>query len=365
MGDSTTSSSPISNQVRMSMEIDSPQLGRNKHGKAKDKDVEKSEKKRKRGAADEVKFRVASPRKKHRKNQQSKPSTAHSKSTIPSQIEPVSPFYKQTSSLYLPLPPISQKHALQGICAEHVSPLILTYYPPFHGVIISYLNARLSTEPQTGPSNPAYARAIDEYASSFIWLTADFLIFRPQRNSVIEGFVNLQSESTIGLLCLNFFNASIERKRLPKEWRWNPGGMRGPWKKKSRKAGNDTMSDSDGMEVHNHDVEEQTLEDAEGYFQDQAGKKIEGLLRFRVKDVDTSKSMDRETGFVSIEGTMLSEGEEKQLQQQERMRIPNMGRKQLGWQNEPSNAMTGAIVNGYDGAMDSSNTPSPKHRARY
>ena len=365
MGDSTTSSSPISDQVSMSMEIDSPQLGRNMHGKAKDKDVEKSEKKRKRDATDEVKFRVASPRKKHRKNQQSKPSTTPSKKTIPSQIEPVSLFYKQTSSLYLPLPPISQKHALQGICAEHISPLILTYYPPFHGVIISYLNARLSTEPLTEPSNPAYARAIDEYASSFIWLTADFLIFRPQRNSVIEGFVNLQSESTIGLLCLNFFNASIERKRLPKEWRWNPGGMRGPRKEKSRKPGNDIMSDSDGMEVHNHDVEEQILEDAEGYFEDQAGKKIEGLLRFRVKDVDTSKSMDRETGFVSIEGTMLSESEEKQLQQQERIRIPNLGRKQLGWQHEPSNAMTGAIVNGYDGAMDTSDTPSPKHRARY
>ena len=349
----------------MSMEIDSPQLGRNKHGKAKDQDVEKSKKKRKRGAADEVQSRLASPTKKHRTNQQTKTYTAHSKSVVPSQIEPVSPFYKQTSSLYLPLPPISQKHALQGICAEHVSPLILTYYPPFHGVIISYLNARLSTDPQTEASNPAYARAIDEYASSFIWLTADFLIFRPQKHSVIEGFVNLQSESTIGLLCLNFFNASIERKRLPKEWRWNPGGTRGVRKRTLRKAGNDTMSDSDGMELHNHDVDEQTLEDAEGYFQDHAGKKIEGLLRFRVKDVDTSKSMDRETGFISIEGTMLSEGEEKQMQQQERMRIPNMTRKQLGWQNEPSNAMTGAIVNGYDGAMASNDTPSPKHRARY
>lgn len=349
----------------MSTEIDSPQLGRKKRGKAKDKDVEKSEKKRKRNDVEEVDFGLASPKKKHRSNRQPKSLIPQSKTAIPPQKEPASPFYQQKTSLYLPLPPISQKHALQGICAEHISPLILTYYPPFHGVIISYSNARLSTEPQTEASNPAYARAIDEYASSFVWLTADFLIFKPRRSSVIEGYVNLQSESTVGLLCLNFFNASIERRRLPKEWIWIPGGMKAIGKRKLKKAAKETTSESDGGKADNDYAAGQTLEDAEGYFQDQAGKKIGGLLRFRVKNVDTSKNMDRESGFVSIEGTMLSEDEERQLQEQERIRIPDVGRKQFGWQKEPSNAMTGALVNGFDGAMEIYDTPTSKHRARY
>lgn len=347
------------------METENPQLERKKHGKSKDKAVEKSEKKRKRNAVDEVEFGTASPKKKHRSNGRTKSPRAQSTPGISPRIEPVSPFYQQTSSLYLPLPPISQKHALQGICAEHISPLILTYYPPFHGVIISYSNARLSTDPQSEASNSAYARAIDEYASSFVWLTADFVVFKPQRGSVIEGYVNLQSESTIGLLCLNFFNASIERRRLPKEWKWIPGGTKGAGKRNLKNTAKNTMSDSDGVETDEDDVAHQTMEDGEGSFQDQAGKKVEGLLRFRVKNVDTSKGMDRETGFVSIEGTMLSEDEEGQLQEQEGVRIPNVGRKQFGWQDEPLNAMTGAIMNGFDGAMDIDGTPSSKHRARY
>jgi hypothetical protein len=45
------------------------------------------------------------------------------------------------------LAPISQLHSLAGICAEHLSPLILTYYPPFKGVVLSYSNAQLSKHP--------------------------------------------------------------------------------------------------------------------------------------------------------------------------------------------------------------------------
>ncbi len=350
----------------MSTEVDNPRLRRKKHAKSKDKDIEKSEKKRKRDAGHEVDLGSASPTKKHKPAQSPKSHRAQSKSTTETRGEPLSPFYKQTSSLYLPLPPISQNHALQGICAEHISPLILTYYPPFHGVIISYSNPRLSTDAQTEISKPAYAQAIDEYASSFVWLIADFVIFKPQRNSVIEGYVNLQSESTIGLLCLNFFNASIERKRLPKEWKWIPGGLRVSGKTKLKRGEEDAMSDPDEVEPDEDQVMAgQSLEDAEGYFQDHAGKKIEGLLRFRVKNVDTSKSMDRETGFVSIEGTMLSNDEERQLGEQERTKTSNIGRKQLAGSKESSSVMTGAIQNGFDDSTDIETTPSSKHRARY
>src|SRR5450432_1640489 len=57
-----------------------------------------------------------------------------------------SPFHTQTSSIYLPLAPISQRQPLEGICAEHLSPLILTYYPQLSGVILSYSQPRMSEQ---------------------------------------------------------------------------------------------------------------------------------------------------------------------------------------------------------------------------
>src|SRR5437764_11568773 len=88
-----------------------------------------------------------------------------------------SPFVSQKSSLFLPLAPISQRHPVEGLCAEHISPLILTYYAPFRAVIISYSNPRISCSPE-GPEGSeereVLARSIDEYAAGFVWVTADF-----------------------------------------------------------------------------------------------------------------------------------------------------------------------------------------------
>ncbi len=350
----------------MSMELDSPQLPKlKKHKKSKNKnsDAEQSEKKRKRAASDDLD--LASPTKKHRSKGNPKSAIAHANSSQLIEAPVASPFYLETFSLYLPLPPIAQGHAIQGLCAESLSPLILTYYPPFHGTIVSYSNPRVSSEPGAKASKPAYARAVDEYAATFIWLTADFLLFKPQRGTVIEGYVNLQNESNIGMLCWNFFNASIERKRLAKGWKWVAGGMKPPGKRKLKKAGKSATTESEDDVESYKSPEEPLVEDTQGYFRNAQGKKIEGLMRFRVKNVETSRSMDRETGFLSIEGTMLSEEEERELQEQEAMRTPARGGKQQNHSNDPKDAMTGALTNGFDGAMDVDSTPSLKHRAKY
>ncbi len=47
------------------------------------------------------------------------------------------------------------------------------------------------------------------------------------------------------------------------------------------------------------------------------------------------------------------------------MRIPERRRRQVNGISEPRNAMSGALMNGYDGAMDIDSTPSVKHRAKY
>ena len=216
------------------------------------------------------------------------------------------PFHLQLLSLYVTLSPISQRHALSGICAEHLSPLILTYHSALQGVVLSYKNARLSENPEYwshgGRSKPL-ARSIDEYAVSFIWVTAEFLVFRPQRKTWIEGWINLQNEGHIGLVCWNLFNASIERKQMPKGWKW-----KGTAKATANRMlkGHQASRDQDKETGKGLDPFESNVQHDEGYFVDDAGNKLSGTLRFRVKDIETSGNTDREKGFLSIEGTLLS-----------------------------------------------------------
>ena len=298
------------------MEIDPPSLPQpKKHRKSEGEEKREKRKKRKRKTA-EGEAELGSPTKRHK----SKPNTEAQAQvpSIPTPTAGTSPFYLQTSSLYLPIAPIAQTRPLPALCAEHISPLLLSYYPPFHGVLMSYSNPRLSSSPHdissTDGRQKAFARSIDEYAATFVWLTAEFLIFRPQRGDVVEGFVNLQSENSIGIVYWNFFNASIERKNLPREWSWVPGGMsvdrrRGPQKLKKGergkiKSGGEEELMVDGMEP------EVRVEDDLGYWQDGNGKRVERLIRFYVKSVETSRSADREHGFLGVEGSMLDPEED-------------------------------------------------------
>ncbi|KAF2770230.1 hypothetical protein EJ03DRAFT_253270, partial [Teratosphaeria nubilosa] len=158
------------------------------------------------------------------------------------------PFRQQTASFYLALSPCAQSFPVEGLCAEHLSPLLLTYFAPLNGVVISYSNPRLSEGPNdVHPSSSkkyVLAQSIDEYAVNFVWLTAEFTVFRPSRGTYLEGYVNLQNESLLGLVCYNYFNAGIDRTRLPKEWKW----------------------------------------EGEGYWADGEGNKVEGRMVFKVKD---------------------------------------------------------------------------------
>lgn len=124
---------------------------------------------------------------------------------------------------------------------------------------------------------------------------------------MIEGWINLQNEGNLGLVFLNFFNVSIERKRLPKSWRWVPGGMNPRGARKS-----------DKQSYHGEEDKQTSGDDAgAGYFVNEGGEKIDGLVRFRVVQVETSRSSNRENSFFDIEGTMLSEEEEKELREQD------------------------------------------------
>ena len=279
-----------------------------------DKSVGMKNHKRKRKAADDSEDATPAPAKKRRWDH----STVNNVPALQLDSIDQSPFYEKTYSLYLPISPISYHYPLSGLCAEHLSPLILKYYPPFHGVVLSYTNVRFTAQTQEDLENempgPILAISVDEYAASFVWITADFLIFAPKRGNSIEGWINLQNKGNLGLLCLGFFNVHIERKRLPKDWTWVSRTTR------SQSAKNHEINRS-VYDAESQRGEEQHQSNSvvveEGYFQDGKGKKVEGLVHFWVKDVESSRGLDRENHFFSIKGTMLSAKEERALEKDE------------------------------------------------
>ncbi|QSZ33304.1 hypothetical protein DSL72_002892 [Monilinia vaccinii-corymbosi] len=240
-----------------------------------------SEKKRKRENGEEG----------HRSKKHRSEKAAQTSSSIEAPAEEASPFHLQTSSIFLPLAPVSQKYPLEGLCAEHLSPLILTYYPPFNGVILSYSNPRFAEKAFGNDGHSTLLQNLDEYAVSWAWVTAEFLLFKPEKGVWLEGYINLQNEGHLGLVCWNLFNASVERARLPKEWKWV--GVA------------DQENDAEAEEGAAY------AEDGIGYYVDGEGKKIEGTVKLRVKEIESNH--DKERGFLTIDGTMLDEEAEMRL----------------------------------------------------
>lgn len=214
-----------------------------------------------------------------------------------------SPFIQKTTSFYLALSPCAHDFPLEGLCAEHISPLLLSYYPPLKGVVLSYSDPRLSEHPddkqrpQAGSSREAktvLARSIDEYAVTYVWLSAEFVVFKPEKGRWMEGFVNLQNESLLGLVCFNYFNAAIDRSRLPRDWQWI------------------------SAEIAEVGKGKKALKEGEGYWANAEGERVEGRVVFRVRDFEATPGSELGAGSINIQGSLLSEEDERKVIDEER-----------------------------------------------
>ncbi|KAL5334839.1 hypothetical protein BJX70DRAFT_343711 [Aspergillus crustosus] len=333
--------------------------------KHKNKD-ETSKKKRKHEKSDD-----ADKKSKKKKDKSSKSEEKSTSDITKTTFIPDSPYSLTTATIYLPLSPISisPTHALASLLAEHLSPLLLTYFPPLQGIILAYSNASISSEPPTSPSatsradpNPqplTLAATAGEYGVMYVYLTATFLVFRPQRDQILEGWVNVQSEGFLGAVVLNLFSVGIERKRLPPSWKWIPPGEEDETQPTTTTNPSTPTSDDDNEDspretfdpkkehfnpIHlppdqnpffpsyDQDTTTDALEppttdqttyngpeeNIEGHFQSTSGHRVRGTIKFRVVDIDIIPGSERDRGFLSIEGTMLTPEEEDQVLEDER-----------------------------------------------
>ncbi|KAI1778501.1 hypothetical protein F4818DRAFT_406260 [Hypoxylon cercidicola] len=232
------------------------------------------------------------------------------------------PFFTQTVSQYLPLFPSGLIEPLEGFADQHLRPLLNRYVPSFRGVLLAYRNPRLGEAPGKGSLTEESAmedvvllESINEYAVNFGWLTVEVDLFRPTRGAWMEGSVNLQGEGHIGVVCWDMFNASIEAVRLPHGWRWvdllskDKETAKNKGKKHDRKKTSEEAKLPTPEPLEDQDNDETQIHT--GYWVDDTGARIRGgaKLYFRIKHYEVGTSGDY--GYLSIEGTMLGEEEEK------------------------------------------------------
>ena len=97
-------------------------------------------------------------------------------------------------------------------------------------------------------------------------------------------------------MCYNYFNAGIERSRLPKDWRW---------------VGEESQQ-SEGQQKH--------LKQGEGYFVNGKGNQVEGRLVFMVRDFEATAGSEMGMDSINIHGTLLSKKDDRRLDDDERQR---------------------------------------------
>ncbi|OBA21726.1 hypothetical protein METBIDRAFT_41465 [Metschnikowia bicuspidata var. bicuspidata NRRL YB-4993] len=187
------------------------------------------------------------------------------------------------TSMYVSLAPCHIENPLNGVKAQHLDPLIMTYFPKARGVVLSYFNINLESK---GTSEDALsvilAKVTDSSAFSFMWIAVDLLIWCPQIGDLLEGFVYMQTASHIGLLIHDTFNASIKFRNIPQDWEFVPVQA-------------DEYAESEASPENNSSKFKSF-----GYWTDASGAKIEGKVPFTVKAIHTSGRM------LSIEGTLLT-----------------------------------------------------------
>ncbi|RCI12398.1 hypothetical protein L249_1126 [Ophiocordyceps polyrhachis-furcata BCC 54312] len=219
--------------------------------------------------------------------------------------EPQFPFFSQTVSLYKPLWPTGWAQPVAEAQHQHLEDLVGKYVPQVRGVLLKYDKVTLGSAPgrrgaAADDEEPTTVVSHNEYAVGFGWITADVELFVPSRGSWMEGIINLQTEGHIGVVCFEKFNASVEAVRLPPSWKWVSLGS-------VEAEGFDKTASF--MTDDNDDAVQKV--DSTGFWVDGRGAKVQGKIRFRIRNFDAGTSGG--TSYLSLEGTMLDPTQEKEL----------------------------------------------------
>ncbi|ODQ64569.1 hypothetical protein NADFUDRAFT_52204 [Nadsonia fulvescens var. elongata DSM 6958] len=197
-------------------------------------------------------------------------------------------FHKVSTSLYVSLAPVYSQSPLIGIQTMHLDPLIMTYYAPVDGVVLAHSNTKLF--PYGGVDSEGVempeAKFKNDSPFTYMWISTEFLVWKPQVNDFIEGHINMSSPSHIGLLVHDTFNASIKHWGIPKDWQFIASQADEATEEADEEQETSAASDTNSL----------------GHWVDAEGKRVEGLLQFTVKTVHNSGKV------ISLDGSLIAPG---------------------------------------------------------
>lgn len=190
-------------------------------------------------------------------------------------------FHTVTARLHVLVAPAYVQAPLDGIRAQHLDAMVMTYFAPARGVVVLYRRLRLGLVNRG--EDGVVARIPLELPFAFLWVLVELLVWRPLVGDVLEGHVHMQLPLHIGLLVHDTFNASIKKWGIPHEWLFVP-----------------LQAD----ETQDPDAPVQSL----GHWVDAEGVPVQGKLQFTVRAVHTSGRV------VSVEGTLVQPRDEPEAQ---------------------------------------------------
>lgn len=194
---------------------------------------------------------------------------------------PQTTLHTERVSQYVSLPPAALNAPLPALCANVFSPLLLSYFPPARGIVLSYSDVSLSSSPPSKNQDNAededggqvMLRHVDEYSTPYLWARATFVVFRPVRNAQIAARITHQSKTHLTLSYLNVFPVSVLAAQLPSAWTFDAA---------SGEAG-------------------------EGAWMNEEGNPVEGELSVRLLDFDARTDGKARGKGVRLEGSLISE----------------------------------------------------------
>ncbi|KAG5362310.1 DNA-directed RNA polymerase I subunit RPA43 [Yarrowia sp. C11] len=176
-------------------------------------------------------------------------------------------FHKVSTSMYVSLAPMFSQKPVAGIKSQHLDPLVARYFAPAGGVVLAHYNLKLYKRGSESEGSSVMGKFVNESPFTFMWISTDLLVWKPQVGDRLEGYVNMQTPSHIGLLVHDTFNCSIKYANIPEDWVFTPFESTGTQPKTSKK-----------------DRVRQSM----GYWSDGSGKRVEGKLEFIIKSVHTA-----------------------------------------------------------------------------
>lgn len=227
-------------------------------------------------------------------------------------------------SLYVSLAPVFAESPLQGIMKQHLNPMVMKYNSKVNGVVLGYKNLTIMDACPLEDKSEDEGKLIKLTADTpfgFTWCQVVLYVWQPQIGDVLEGWIFIQSASHIGLLIHDTFNASIKKNHIPADWTFVHEE-----EEVDEASNSESRDEEDGK---NEEEEAQFPRRSLDHWVDADGERVDGKLKFVVRNVYTTGRV------VSVEGSLILDGNEaKERSQAEN--LPVVSNKKIVFDDEVS-----------------------------